>query len=66
MAKKASNKKIDGATENKVAELQAAEQNYLANLELCRTAIKNPELERNAIGQAVKLFELQVQEVLKR
>lgn len=65
MAKKTSTKKALKEAESKVAALQVAEQSYLANLELCRAAIENPELERLAIGQAVKLFELQVQGVLK-
>ena len=59
-------KQATSAAGSKVAALKAAEEKYLANLELCRTAIQNPELERNAIGQAVRLFELEVQEILKQ
>ena len=63
--KKKAKKNVVGSTDTKVAALREAEREYLANLELCRNAIDNSVLEQHAIGQAVKVFEARVNEILK-
>ena len=65
MAKKVSKRKASGSSAGKVADLRQAERAYLANLELCRAALDNQQLETQAIGQAIKIFEERVREILK-
>lgn len=65
MVKKKVKKRVVRNTDTKIAALRQAEREYLANLELCRNAISNSVLEQQAIGQAVKVFESRVNDILK-
>ena len=64
MAKKKANK-LGASAASTVAALRAAESSYLADLEICRSAIENSVLEQQAIGQAVKVFEERVYSALE-
>lgn len=63
--KKKAKKKVSVASDSKVSALRAAEKEYLANMELCKAAISNSILEQHAVGQAVKVFETRVNDILK-